>query len=449
MTARVLFACWPFEGHVFPQLSIAAAVRDRGGQAAFYTSDKFRGTVESEGLQLFGFDRVAPTWLRVHERERAVGGRRQSLRVAHQAFRDWLVESIPSQVEDLSAVIARWRPDVIVTDASMWAPSLVLRESMPIPVALASPLIMAVIPGPDAPPPGPGLAPAHRPGGRVLQWMLGRAIDTAALPLRRRLDQLRAGYGLPPMGCGVNEFAGRLPLYLVLSVPELDLNRRDLPPSVHYVGACTWHPPEPPGTSAWLSRLRSDVPWVHVTEGTSHYQDPFLLRATARGLAGAPLEVIVTYGRGRELEQLRLGSPAANVHLAPWVSHEALLPECAALVTTGGAGTVMAGLRAGIPLVIVPTTWDKPDNARRAAEAGAALLLRPRRCTPERLRAAVRRVVTDKSFRSNARRCAALLAAAPGPPGAAQLLETLASADAPARARRDRLRLVQVNGDAL
>src|SRR5204863_103138 len=101
---------------------------------------------------------------------------------------------------------------------------------------------------------------------------------------------------------------------------------------------------------------------------------------------GAPLEAIVTYGRGRDLEQLRLGRPAANVHLSPWVSHDALLPQCAALVTTGGAGTVMAGLRAGIPLVIVPTTWDKPDNARRAAEAGAALLLRPRRCTPERLR---------------------------------------------------------------
>jgi MGT family glycosyltransferase len=333
----------------------------------------------------------------------------------------------------------------------MWGPSLVLHESVPIPVALASPLITAVIPGPDAPPAGPGLAPTQRREGRVLQWMLGRAIDAAALPLRRRLDQLRAGYGLPPMGCGVNEFAGRLPLYLVLSVRELDLNRHDLPPSVHYVGACTWHPAEAPGTNTWLSRLRGDVPWVHVTEGTSHYQDPFLLRAAIRGLAGAPLEAIVTYGQGRDIEQLRLGRPAANVHLSPWVSHDALLPRCSALVTTGGAGTVMAGLRAGVPLVIVPTTWDKPDNARRAAEAGAALLLRPRRCTPERLRAAVRRVITDHSFGLNARRCAELLAAAPGPPGAAQLLEALASAgpEVSTPAWRDRVQVGQVNGGAV
>jgi MGT family glycosyltransferase len=424
VTPRVLFACWPFEGHLFPQLSIATALRDRGDRVAFYTGESAREAVESEGLPLFPFQRVEGAWRRVHEREREVGGRRQSLRVQHQAFRQWLVESLPDQVEDLRSVIERWRPDVLVADAAMWGPILVLRETVPIPVALASPLIFALIPGPDAPPPGSSLAPPRTPHGRALAWAITRATDLAAQGLRRRLDQLRARYGLGPMGCSVNAFCGRLPLYLVASIPELDLNRRDLPRSVRYVGPCLWHPPEPADTTVWLDQLPGDRPWVHVTEGTSHFQDPFVLRAAACGLAGAPVETILTTGRRRDPQEL--GFPAAaNVHLRRWVSHDALLSRCGAVVTTGGPGTIMAALRVGVPLVVVPTTWDKPDNARRVAEAQVGVRLAPRRCTPEGLRAAVEQVLGDPRYRVNAQRVAERLAAAPGPSGAAELIEAL------------------------
>jgi UDP:flavonoid glycosyltransferase YjiC (YdhE family) len=425
VSPRVLFCCWPFEGHVFPQLSIALAVRERGGEAAFFTEREFGAVVEREGMPLFGFERVEGAWRQVRARERAVGGRRQSLRVAHQAFRQWLVETIPDQVEDLRAVIAEWEPDVIVTDASMWGPSLILRESEPIPVALASPLVYAAIPGPDAGPPGSGLAPAVDARGRAVAWGVTRATEVVARGVRRRIDELRAGYGLGPMGCGVNEHLGRLPLYLVLSIPELDYQRWDLPSGVRYVGPCLWHPPQPADTSAWLDALAADRPWVHVTDGTSHFQDPFVLRAAVQGLSGTAMEVIVTHGRERRREEFAPGPVAPNIHFTSWVSHDALLPRCAALVTTGGAGSTMAGVRAGIPLVLVPTTWDKPDNARRVAEAGAGVIVRPRKCSPQGLRAAVDEVLSDPGYRQAAQECAKQLAAAPGPAGAAELIELL------------------------
>ena len=101
---------------------------------------------------MFPFERVAAPWPAVRDRERAVGGRRQSLRVSHQAFRQWLVETIPEQVADLRAVLERWQPDVLVADASMWGPILVLHESVPIPVALASPRDQRGDPGSRRPP---------------------------------------------------------------------------------------------------------------------------------------------------------------------------------------------------------------------------------------------------------------------------------------------------------
>jgi UDP:flavonoid glycosyltransferase YjiC (YdhE family) len=138
------------------------------------------------------------------------------------------------------------------------------------------------------------------------------------------------------------------------------------------------------------------------------------------------MQVILTSGPQRNPSTLGLGPLAANVRLEQWVSHDLLLPRCAAMVTTGGAGTVMAALKAGVPQLIVPTRWDKPDNAQRVVEAGAGLRLDPGKCTAARLRAAVERLTSEPSFRFNAQRLSLRLAKSQGPIRAAELLETLA-----------------------
>jgi MGT family glycosyltransferase len=431
--SRALFTCWPFEGHVFPALSIALAARERGAEVAFYTGARLRTAVTSQGIECFGFDHVQAAWERVHERERDVRGRRGSLQLQREAFGDWLVGSIPDQVEDVRAVMDRWEPDVIVTDGSMWGPSLVLHEADGIPVVYASTLMCSLVPGDDAPLPGSGLGPPRNAAGRAVARAIGRAVDVAARPARRRVDEIRGANGLAPLDCSINEWMGRLPLYLVGSVPELDFRRRDLPQSVRYVGPLLWHPPEPPDTLAWLDRVRADRPWVHVTEGASHFQEPLLLPAAARGLAGGPYEAILTTGRDRD--PVSLGLPAAaNVHVTDWLSHGQLLPRCAAIVTTGGAQTIVSALSAGVPLVVVPTLWDKPANARRVVAAGVGVRVAPKACTPERLRSAVDEVLREPSYRRNAARIAAALAAAPGPAGAAKMISELAGRPAVAGA---------------
>ena len=118
-----------------------------------------------------------------------------------------------------------------------------------------------------------------------------------------------------------------------------------------------------------------------------------------------------------------------------WLSHEDFLPRCAALVTTGGAATVLASLKAGVPLLVVPTFWDKNDNAQRVVEAGVGLRLAPRQCTPDRVRTAVMRLLEEPHFRENARRISQQFARAQGPPRGAELLERLVQrAPAPATA---------------
>ncbi len=84
-----------------------------------------------------------------------------------------------------------------------------------------------------------------------------------------------------------------------------------------------------------------------------------------------------------------------------WVSavdHDWLLPHCAAVVHHGGAGTVAAALRAGLPSVVVPHMIDQYTWARRLRELGAAAAPIPRRrLTAQRLQKALTEVLGDRA----------------------------------------------------
>jgi UDP:flavonoid glycosyltransferase YjiC (YdhE family) len=47
-----------------------------------------------------------------------------------------------------------------------------------------------------------------------------------------------------------------------------------------------------------------------------------------------------------------------------------LLPRAAAMVHQGGVGTTGQGLRAGIPMLVMPYSHDQPDNAARITRIG-------------------------------------------------------------------------------
>jgi MGT family glycosyltransferase len=424
--ARFLFTVWPFPGHVHPNIAIAHALRERGHEVAFYTGSKARAVVEGEGFRCFPFEQIdeARLYRIMFSRRHSFGPWKHPFRLV-TVLRRWLLETIPQQVTDLQAVMATWLPDVVVSDVTFWGPFLVLHETCRVPVAVSSFVPGCMIPGPDAPPWGLGLPRPRNWRTRLLARLVGAVTDLLVGDFRRTADALRKRYGLSPLSMPVHTFLGQMPLYLVPGAPEFDYERRDLPPSVQYIGSVVWNKPHDEPLPTWLAELPTEQPWVHVTEGTMHAQAPIVLRAAAQGLANLPMQVIMTTGRDRDPAQLGLDNIAPNVRVERWVSHADLLPRTDVLITTGGGGTVMAALSAGVPMVVVPTQWEKPDNAQRVAEAGAGIRLSPRRCTPRRLREAVEQVLKDPSFRQNVLRLAAIFERYGGAPRAAQLLEVL------------------------
>jgi MGT family glycosyltransferase len=424
--SRFLFTTWPFPGHVIPHAAIARALRERGHECAFYTGSRGGKVLDAEGIRYFPFQRVNEDelWKLLFEEQAGFVHWRNFLRF-QGIMRSWLLETLPGQVEDLLPIIERWKPDVIVCDPTMWSPILILREKYGIPVAVSC-YFACKVPGPDMPPFGLGLRLPVNAWDRALYRLISKSVDLASAGFRGRANDIRRSFGLSPIHVSVSAFAGSMPLYMVPTSPEFDYNRRNLPKSVHYVGPCLWQE-RSGGVAEEFTGLRRDRPWIHVTEGTIHMQAPLVLKAAATGLANLPMEVIMTTGGNREPAELDIGDMASNIRLYRWVSHNELLPKTAVLVTTGGAGSVMAALNAGVPMVVVPTEWDKPEVAQRVVEAGAGIRLSPRNCTPERLREAVERVLRESSFRQNARRLQASFGRYGGPAQAAELLEGLAT----------------------
>jgi MGT family glycosyltransferase len=426
--ARFLFAAWSFPGDIYPSIAVACALRTCGHEVAFYTGRQGRAVAVGEGFRCFPFDHIDEERLYdiMFSRSYFLSPWKRPTQLI-RVLREWLIETVPQQIEDLETVMSTWTPDVIVCAPSMWGPILVIHEARRAPVAVLCYYPGCMIPGPDVPLYGLGLPRPRNVFTRLLARAVRTAVDLVLASSRRAADVLRERYALSPITTPVAEFAGRMPLYLVTSAPELDYERRDLPSSVHYVGPCLWNKPPEERSEDLLGELPRGQPWVHVSEGTVHVGEPFVLRAAAQGLAKSPVQVIMTTGGNRDPAELDVGSRAANVHVVRWVSHSELLPRTDVLVTTGGAGTVLAALNVGVPMVVIPTEWDKLGNAQRVVEAGAGLRLAPRGCTAERLRAAVERVLGEPSFRRNAQRIAASFAHHGGPAEAAELLEQLAN----------------------
>jgi sterol 3beta-glucosyltransferase len=80
-----------------------------------------------------------------------------------------------------------------------------------------------------------------------------------------------------------------------------------------------------------------------------------------------------------------------------------LFPHMAAVVHHGGMGTTAAALRAGVPSVIVPFTFDQPFWGRQVHALGAGPApIRPRQLTAGRLAAAIRAALEDGAVRARA-----------------------------------------------
>jgi sterol 3beta-glucosyltransferase len=109
------------------------------------------------------------------------------------------------------------------------------------------------------------------------------------------------------------------------------------------------------------------------------------------------------------------------------VPHDWLFPRMAAVVHHGGAGTTAAGLRAGVPSVVVPSFGDQFFWGWRVRALGAGPKPIPRnKLTAAKLASAIQQAVGDQAIRRNAAQLSRQIRAEDGVGSAVRLIEAFA-----------------------
>jgi UDP:flavonoid glycosyltransferase YjiC (YdhE family) len=369
---RVLFSSTRGAGHLQPLLPYARALVARGHEVAVAAPEEVSKTVRDAGLPHLPFDHpgedaLAPIWARL----RGASEAEMMTIAAHEIFAG---VNAKAALPKLQATIRAWRPDLVVRDSVEFG-ALVAAEAAGVRharVAVHSVSFEEVFPP-----------------------LVGAPIDA-----------LRTAAGLPADD-GASLRAEAVFSSFPASLDRVpDGSRMRAPLRARVVDAAPSSAPV-----AWAP-VEDPRPLVYITFGTIVGSTPHLrsvYRTSLDAVADLPVRALLTTGRG--LEPGALGAIPDNVHVEEWIPQRDILPRVAALVCHGGSGTLLGGLAAGLPLVIVPMGADQPHNGRLVAAAGAGLTLdKP---DADALRAAVQTALDGLGLRLQARRLAEEIAGMP------------------------------------
>jgi UDP:flavonoid glycosyltransferase YjiC (YdhE family) len=182
------------------------------------------------------------------------------------------------------------------------------------------------------------------------------------------VNEVRTAIGLAPIAAHA-ELLDAADLVVVTAPRALDAPG-EVPPNVVHAGALF----EGPGPDDGWQPPGGD-PLVVVSVGTAgDATESELLQRILHALAPLPVRAFVSVPD--YVERSRLEAPA-NVTLAGYVRHAAVMPHADVLVTHAGLGSVVVALAYGVPMVCVPLAREQPDNARAVVRAGAGCALHP------------------------------------------------------------------------
>nr|WP_245657476.1 macrolide family glycosyltransferase [Herbidospora mongoliensis] len=350
----------PAHGHVNPSLAVISELVRRGHRVTFPTTEDFAEAIAASGARPLLHDSVFPApgkpWPYADD----------DILMAFRSFLDEAVHVLP-QVEKL---YADDRPDLILYDIGGY-PGRVLAHKWDIPIVQLSPTYVGWDGYEEEVAAGVEELVRSVPGGDdyyadFTSWLAGNGIE---IPY--------------------DHFTGRPPRCIALIPKVLQPNADRVPETISFVGPTladrahqgTWTPPD-------------EKPVLLVSLGSAFTDRPGFYRNCVAAFSGLGWHVVLQIGS--QTDPAALGEIPADVEVRPWVPQLAILAQASAFVTHAGMGGTMEGLYHGVPMIAVPQAADQFQNADRLRELGVGAHIPTEEATPERLRAALLDLTSDR-----------------------------------------------------
>ncbi len=369
---RVLVVPVGSAGDVHPFVRIALELQARGHDVTVVTNAYFAPLIERVGLDLEAigtveqFDAITANpnlWHRVHGLGVVAAG-------------------VAFGIAPLYRLIEReaGRGDLVVVAHALAFGARVAHEVLDVPLVTAHLAPTSIWSQYESPVMARGLGAINalpRPLKRALLAISDRLADRVLAP---PVNRFRRELGLSPVRQIVSRW-WHSPQRVVGLFPDwFAAPQRDWPPQVTLTGFPLYDErgatAVPPDLDAFLNEAcAADDPPIVFAPGSGNQQ--------ARAFFAAACEACRRLGRRgvlltRYTGHLPAPLPPGVMH-ADYAPFSAVLPRAAALVHHGGIGTAAQALAAGRPQLVMPMTFDQPDNAARLQRLGVGRWLPPYR----------------------------------------------------------------------
>ena len=401
--------CPPVRGHLNPFLALARELQRRGHRVTVFQMPDLASSVRAEQVD----------FVPIGARDHPVGSLPQSLaelgRLSGLAALRFTVRAIAKTTEmicrDAPQAVHDARVDMLLVDQTEPAGGSVA-EHLGIPfITLCNAL--ALNREPDVPPP---FSPWNyrKSAWARMRNRLGYAVsDRILAPVRGVLADYRRRWKLPAHKGSEDSYSQ---LAQISQQPrEFDFPRKFLPSCFHYVGPLR-NPERHKAEFPW-ERL-DERPLIYSSLGTLQNQKTNLYQCFVEACADLDVQLVIA---GRSPESL--GPLPENVIAAAYAPQLELLEKASLTLTHGGLNTVLDSLSCGVPMVLVPLTYEQPAIAARVVRIGAGEILPLSRVSAGGLRTEIRKITAVDSYRANARAIAASIRTAGGVVRAADIIE--------------------------
>jgi len=298
---HVAFCILPNHPHVGPTLPVVSVMVRRGYRVSYATTDRFSSRVRSAGADVtaYGFD-----GFEVHRP-------------------DWLTQWISSQLDLISHLYERDRPDLIIYDEWGFAAYIIARHYG----------IPAVYTG-----------PSYALDRRCLADQVPHeTFRRGVLEFSATIDGVLANFGVFDADWLFHRASLNLYLCPRLFQPVPD----SLDDSCFFAGRCAG---EQPWYGNWKRATAGARPLVMVATSTNIVQGPQYFQTWVRALKDIECEVILSIGdRANPLDFQEL---PGNIELVQNVSHVSILPRVSLYVGCGGIISSAEAAYHGVPMVI-------------------------------------------------------------------------------------------------
>lgn len=387
---RVLISSTAGLGHVHPMVPLARALREAGHEILWAS-----GPATAAHLRNSGFEAVESG---LDAEVRSGLYRRQYPEAALLPAADRPTHMLTKLFGEIGV---REMLTGLLAAARDWEPSLLIHD----PADFAGPLAAAIAGIPHV---------THSYGGLVPP----RTVEKAAV----ELAPLWLSHGLEPRpyaGCYDHLYIDIYPPSMQSADIEL-IPHRQLARPVAFAGE---------GELGNISEFVNgdERPLLYMTFGT-RFSVNRTFHLALEALRDLDIQVLVTVGP--DGDPASLGPQPSNVRIERYVPQTLILDHCQVVVSHGGSGTLLAALARGIPQLCLPQGADQFRNAASCERVGAGIQLQEDQVDGAAIKDAIRRLLTDSSFRVGAQKVEAEIRTMPAPAEVAVVLEELVSATA-------------------